>query len=390
METTRERGVRMTAVIDSDQHLFETRTLWADYADPNDRDLAIEIVDDDVGTAWVTWRGRRLGAADVQTPGETDAIGERFQRAKHGLPPVVPYDEGLPRSYWDPKARLDALPALDVDETVLFPNYGLAWERDLAGDLDATKVNMGAWNRWAMDVADEGEGRLHPVAHLTLRDLDWLEGQLAQLDGAGVRLAMIAPALVDGRPLSDPALDRAWSTFVEHGVTPVFHVANQPRPFDDAWYAMDPEPGLPVLSSVFLWVPAALALADLSLNGTLARHPDLRVGVMELSAVWLPMFLMYLDGGSRFVTRLHGSDTGLDLKPSEYVKRHARVAAFSYEQPTRLRKQTGDFFMCCSDWPHSEGTATPMADYRVAGATLDDEPALFHDNIAWLMRGQTG
>jgi predicted TIM-barrel fold metal-dependent hydrolase len=376
----------MTVVIDSDQHLFEARTMWADYADPKDRDLAIEIIDDDVGTAWVTWRGRRLVAADVQTPGETDAIGRRFQRAKQGLPPEVPYDEGLPRSYWDPKARLGALPGLGVDETVLFPNYGLAWERDLAEDLDATKVNMGAWNRWAMNVADEGEGRLHPVAHLTLRDPDWLDGQLAALAGADVRLAMIAPALVDGRPLSDLALDRAWSAFVEHGVTPVFHVANQPRPFDDAWYAMDPDPGLPVLSSVFLWVPAALALADLALNGTFARHPDLRVGVMELSAVWLPMFLMYLDGGTRFVSRLHGSTPGLQLPPSEYVKRHSRVAAFSYEQPTRLRRQTGDCFMYCSDWPHSEGTATPTDDYRASGASIDAEPGLFHDNIAWLLR----
>ncbi|MGH9025198.1 MAG: hypothetical protein ACRDWD_03640, partial [Acidimicrobiia bacterium] len=308
----------MTAVIDSDQHLFESRRLWADHADPKDRDLAIEIVDDDVGTAWVTWRGNRVVAADVQVPGETDAIGERFQRAKRGLPPAIPYDEGLPASYWDPDARLGALPGLGVDETVLFPNYGLSWERDLAGDLAATKVNMGAWNRWAMTVSGEGGGRLHPVAHLTLRDTDWLEGQLAGLDAAGVRLAMIAPALFDGRPLSDPGLDRAWRAFVDHGVTPVFHVADQPRPFDDAWYAMDPEPGLPILSSVFLWVPAALALADLSLNGALARHPELRIGVMELSAVWLPMFLMYLDGGSRFVTRLHGSKPGLDQPPSEY------------------------------------------------------------------------
>jgi predicted TIM-barrel fold metal-dependent hydrolase len=377
----------MTAVIDSDQHLFEPRTLWADHADPGARDRALAIVDDEVGTAWLTWQGQRLLPADVQVPGETDAIGARFQRAKRGLPPEQRYDDALPPSYWDPQARLAALADLGVDETVLFPNYGLVWEQDLARDLAATITNMGAWNRWAMAVAAEGRGRLHPVAHLTLRDQAWLEGQLGALAAAGVRLAMIAPALVDGRPLSHPDLDRVWSAFVEHGVTPVFHVANQPRPFDDAWYASDPEPSNPVLSSVFLWVPAALSLADLALNGTLARHPDLRIGVMELSAVWLPMFLQYLDGGNAFVSRLHGASIAdLDRAPSEYVRSQTRIAAFSYEQPGHLKRRTGDVFMACSDWPHSEGTASPIDDYRATGATIDEEPALFHDNIAWLLR----
>ena len=66
---------------------------------------------------------------------------------------------------------------------------------------------------------------------------------------------MIAPALVDGRPLSHPDHDRIWSSFVEHGVTPVFHVADQPRLFDDAWYTDPSDQFVSVLDSVFLWVP---------------------------------------------------------------------------------------------------------------------------------------
>ncbi len=111
---------------------------------------------------------------------------------------------------------------------------------------------------------------------------------------------MIAPALVDGRPLSHPDLDRAWSAFVEHGVTPVFHVADQPRPFDDAWYTDGEERGVPVLESVFLYMAAALSCTDLIVNGVLERHPDLHIGIVELSAVWVPMYLMMLDGGTSF------------------------------------------------------------------------------------------
>src|SRR5206468_3866884 len=148
------------------------------------------------------------------------------------------------------------------------------------------------------------KGRVHPVAHLSLRDLDWLDAQLAFLSANGIRLAMIAPALVDGKPLSHPDLDRAWNAFVHHGITPVFHVSAFPHPFHDEWYDDDnPDDVAPVLSSVFLWTAPALALADLAIHGVFARLPDLRLGIMELSAVWVPMYLLMLDGGFAFHER---------------------------------------------------------------------------------------
>ena len=40
--------------------------------------------------------------------------------------------------------------------------------------------------------------------HLHLGGLDWLGAELGAAASAGLRLAMIAPALVDGVPLSHP------------------------------------------------------------------------------------------------------------------------------------------------------------------------------------------
>jgi predicted TIM-barrel fold metal-dependent hydrolase len=203
---------------------------------------------------------------------------------------------------------------------------------------------------------------------------------------------MIAPALVDGRPLSHPDLDRAWHAFVDHGVSPVFHVADQPRPFADAWYTDPDDSFVPVLDSVFLWTAAALASTDLIVNGVLDRHPDLRIGIVELSAVWVPMFLMMLDGGVHFTTQLNGRPLAeLELKPSDYFRRQVRVSSFSYELPEHLRGQLGgaDLLMACSDFPHSEGTATPIADYAATGkygTTPDRAPGLFGTNAEFLLR----
>ena len=379
----------MARVIDSDQHLFEYRGLWQEHIDPALRDEAIRFTDDALGHVRLEWRGRVLGVADVSLPGETAAIGERRRREREGLPPLVRYDDALPRDYWDPAARLAKLAALGVDEAVLFPNYGLGIERTLSVDLPALTANLGAWNRWCASVAAEGRGRLHPVAHLTLRDPVWLESQLAALSKAGVRLAMLAPALVDGKPLSHPDLERAWTAFVHHGVSPVFHVADQPKVFDAAWYREPHDTGVFVLDSVFLYVPAALATTDLILNGVFARHPGLRLGIIELSAVWVPLYLMMLDGGSQFVERLGGRASSLAGRPSDVFRRHVRVSCFAYEQPARIRGQLAgaELLMACSDYPHSEGTAVPLGDYAAGrfGTRPELEPALFERNAAFLL-----
>lgn len=378
-------------VVDSDQHLVEPRGMWADHIDPTMRDEAIRLDDDAVGNTWLTWRDERIALAVVQTPGDTAEIGARRQRALRGEPPPRHYDDELPADHWDPLARVATLEAMGIDEAVCFPNYGLLWERRLAHAPAAQLANMRAWNRWCSAVAAEGRGRLHPVGHLSLRDLAWLETELATLTGAGVRTAMVAPALVDGRPLSHADLERAWSLFEDFDLAPVFHVADQPRPFDDAWYVDAADAFVPTIESVFLPTAAALAVTDLIVNGVLERHPRLRIGIVELSAVWVPQYLMMLDGGVDFTTRLNGRPpAALSARPSEYFLSQVRVSSFAYERPANLRRQLGgaDVLMACSDYPHSEGTADMLGDYasgRGGGVRPDDWPGLFAGNAEFLL-----
>jgi predicted TIM-barrel fold metal-dependent hydrolase len=139
---------------------------------------------------------------------------------------------------------------------------------------------------------------------------------------------------------------------------------------------------------VLLWAPAAVAMTDLIVNGTFERHPELRFGIVELSAVWVPMWLMYLDGGWEFTTKINGQPlVELSMRPSEYFARQVRVAAFSYEDAGRLTAKSGDVFMCCSDYPHSEGTSSPVADYDKMRCSPDQAPGLFEENIRFLLHG---
>jgi predicted TIM-barrel fold metal-dependent hydrolase len=205
----------------------------------------------------------------------------------------------------------------------------------------------------------------------------------------GVRLAMVGPAPVDGKPLSDPDLDPVWRAFCEHGVVPVFHVGAFESPLHPAWHLGDPEPVDRLLDSVFLWVAPAVALANLILHGTFERFPELRVGVVELTAAWVPRFLVTLDGAFDFYAARHGGPfRPLEMRPSEYFVNHVRVGALAYEGPEQLVARTGeDVFMFGSDWPHAEGIAEPLSDYERAVSGMG-EPArakLLGANARWLL-----
>lgn len=375
--------------VDVDQHLFERRTTWLDHIDPDRRDDALRIEDDDRGWPWLVFRGERLYPIEVQHPGRAAEIGENRQAMARGEPAPASYEELLPADYTDAAARLATLDRFGLDAAVLFPNFGLIWEEMLADDPGARQANARAYNRWAAAAAAEGRGRLFPVAHLLLDDVAWAGEELGRLGRDGVRLAMVAPAPVGGRALSHRDFDPVWAACCEHGVQPVFHVAGFPSPLDPAWHAGDPEPGDRLLDSVFLSVAPAVAVANLIYHGVFARFPALRLGVVELTAGWVPSFLLHLDGAFEFYVARHGEwPVALDRRPSAYFREHVRVAALPYEAPRRLVDSVGpDTFMVGSDWPHAEGVPDPLAAARAAADGLDAGAAhkLLADNARWLL-----
>jgi predicted TIM-barrel fold metal-dependent hydrolase len=376
-------------VIDADTHLFETPSMWADHLPVSRRNLAVKIEKDDLGYAWLTAPGgERIHLAEVHTPGDIATMGQRRVRQRSGLPPSVSFDELLPQDH-DPAARVGLLDRQGVDEALVFPNFGLFWVRTLEDRLDAQLANMEAWNRWAAEgIQPAGGGRLHPVGHVSLRDPAWLESQLAFLSAAGISAAMVPIGPVDGRPFSHPDLDACWSSFENHGVAVIFHISDGPRPFDDAWYQGDSNPIEPLLMSAFISVTPMLALTDLTVGGVLSRHSDLRIGLVEFTSSWFGQFLSSIDACYKFHAGYNGlAPTHLDLRPSEYLRRHVRLATFGFEHPAQLASAFGDLYMFGSDYPHAEGLAHPLEDFQASGGPLPSPEAdgLYHQNAAWVL-----
>jgi predicted TIM-barrel fold metal-dependent hydrolase len=375
--------------IDVDQHLFESRGTWADYIDPAHRSEALSIEDDAAGWPWLTWQGRPLGPIEIPKPEQGAALGDDRLRRLRGEPPLGSFDELVPAAYRTAADRLDRLNAFGFDAAVLFPNYGLLWEKMLVEDRAAQRANARAYNRFMADTCQGGQGRLFGVAHLLLHDPAWAVEEIRRVAAQGVRLAMIAPAPVDGKPLSHADFDPVWRAFSEEGVAPVFHVSGFESPIHPAWHVGETDDGGLFLDSIFLWLAPAVAIANLILSGTLERFPDLRIGVVELTAGWVPSFLLHIDGATDFFAQRHGGPfLPLTDRPSEYFLRHVRVAALPYEMPGRLVGSVGeDTFMMGSDWPHAEGVADPKVNAERAAAGLGEaaRAKLLGANAAWLL-----
>ena len=268
------------------------------------------------------------------------------------------------------------------------------WGRNVASRTDIIRTNLVAWNRRAIEIQYEGAGRLWPVGHVSLRggDMAWLEGQLEALAAGGVKFAMLSYGLADNRRLSHPDHDRAWSMFVHHGVTPLFHIQdNETRPsaLEDAWFEGDHEQ-YPILEMPFAYWGIEVTLADLSLNGVFERHPDLHLAVLELSCRWLPSLIERMDWAMQAQRKTIGKNTRpLAAPPGEYLLDRVRFAAdWRHDDPQALAEAYGDRFMFGSDYPHCEGLPAPLDDYRAAVKPLSGthEEMLYGGTVAEFLR----
>jgi predicted TIM-barrel fold metal-dependent hydrolase len=380
-------------IIDADGHLFEPANMWVEHTPSKDRHLALSVVTDALGFPMLHHGGTSTGTMiQMTTPGDFAMLGSMKTAQRENRPnPGMHFDE-LPLAYWQAAARADAVANWGIDLAVLYPQTGFVWEYLLAGDLESTKVNMAAWNRWAVEVAAEGNGRLQPVGHVTLQgdDTSWLEEQLATLSRGDVKMAMFVPSLVNGKRLSHPDHEAIWQMFVDHNVTPSWHINFQMASIFDnfmGWTDNDTDSFLKVVTGIFQPVSVQMGLADLAANGVFARYPDLRVVLAEVGTHWLTTMLRRLDTIYKIHKTVHGRELtpGLELAPSDYIRRQVlNTCSFPSDADAALLAQEPDNFAFGGDWPHPEGLADPLHDYEVLVGSMDEGVAerFYGNNVA--------
>lgn len=107
-------------------------------------------------------------------------------------------------------------------------------------------------------------------------------------------------------------------------------------------------------------------------DGVFERFPDLRVGVIEQGAVWVPSWARQMESAFEAFARHEERLQRLSLRPTEYVQRQMRFTPYPTEDVGWIIEQSGaDICLFSSDYPHVEGGRRPIERFE---ASLGDAP----------------
>jgi predicted TIM-barrel fold metal-dependent hydrolase len=119
--------------------------------------------------------------------------------------------------------------------------------------------------------------------------------------------------------------------------------------------------------------PPAQTLATMIFDGVFERFPDLRLGVIEQGAVWVPSWLRQMEAAFEAFSRHEDRLRALSLRPTEYVRRQVRFTPYPTEDVGWIIEQSGpELCMFSSDYPHVEGGRRPIERFEASLAGIDD------------------
>ena len=356
-------------VHDADAHIMETATWLQDYADPQFREL-IETPD-------YTNELRQLGDNDAMTSDVLAALDQAAEmhrsdeyRAEDEAQIMMRKNFAATGSFLK-EDRPRAVDLIGVASQLMFNTFHNSrlhqWEH--SGDLDLAYGAARAHNRGMVDFCDVDQ-RLLPTCYVPLAEFDRAEAMTAEVLAMGAAAILVASGCPAGHSPSHLGLDAVWAQAQEAGVPVVFHVGGTGELIDPAYF----NNGLPIppdfhggeenfRSVDYMGIPhpPMQTLATMIFDGVLERFPDLKIGVVEQGAIWLPSWMKQMESAFDAFHRHEDRLQALSLRPSEYVQRQIRATPYPTEDVGWITDLIGpDICLFSTDYPHVEGGRRPM------------------------------
>ena len=387
-------------VHDADAHIMETPSWLRDHADPGVREQ-IEPLELSSGNEL-----RQTGDPEEQLR-DLEAAFDRL-RAKHASEEyrAAEAEEVMARKNFAATGSFIAedrprvLDLIGVASQLVFNTFHNRrlrnWEH--SGDLDLAYGAARAHNRGMVEFCSV-DPRLIPSLYVPLVDF---ERAAATADEAlelsnGACALLVASGCPPGHSPSHVALDPVWAKAEEAGVPIVFHVGGTGDLIDPAYF----ENGLPIppdfhggeenfRSVDYMGIPGPpmQTLATMIFDGVLERHPDLRIGVIEQGAIWLPSWMRQMESAMDAFERHEERLQALSLRPGEYVRRQIRATPYPTEDVGWIVEQAGpEIPLFSTDFPHVEGGRRPVERFEASLGDASEavRQGFYCDNFVDLM-----
>ena len=356
-------------VHDADAHIMETPNWLSDYADPDIRqrikspgyvnelrqtgDNESQLEDIDAAFARITERH----GSDEYRADEAAEIMNRKNFAATG----AFIAEDRPRS-------LDLIGVASQLVFNTFYNRRLHdWEHE--PDLDFSYGVARAHNRGMVEFCSV-DSRLLPSCYVPLANFERTQAMAKEALEMGAAALLIPSGCPKGHSPSHIGLDPLWAIAQEAGIPIVFHVGGTGDLIDADYF----KNGLPIppdfhggeenfRSVDYMGIPGPpmQTLATMIFDGVLERFPELRIGVIEQGAIWLPSWMRQMESAFDAFARHEERLQKLSIRPSEYVKRQIRATPYPTEDLGWITEQIGpEICLFSTDYPHVEGGRRPV------------------------------
>jgi predicted TIM-barrel fold metal-dependent hydrolase len=383
-------------VHDADAHIMETPSWLRDFADPAIRSR-IELPN-------YPNELRQTGDNETQLADLDAAFARIAEKHASAAYRAVEAEEIMTRKNFAATGafvagdRSRAIDLIGVASQLVFNTFHntrlYQWEH--SGDLELAYGVARAHNRGMVEFCSV-DSRLLPTCYVPLADFDRTRDMAAEALAMGAAALLVASGCPDGHSPSHLGLDPLWAQAQEARIPIVFHVGGTGDLIDANYFRN----GLPIppdfhggeenfRSVDYMGIPhpPMQTLATLIFDGVLERFPELKIGVIEQGAIWLPSWLKQMESAVEAFGRHEARLQKLTLSPREYVERQVRVTPYPTEDVGWISEQVGpDICMFSTDFPHVEGGRRPYERFeRSLGDASEEVRARFYaENFADLM-----
>ena len=344
-----------SGAIDADGHILEPPDIWEKYIDPQYRDRAIRLRTNAHGLEYLEIDGQPFKYMPAGALAAFGAMGKKPpDRAKPD--PSMTYVGEAPFGSMDAQERVRRLDREGLEKAILYPSIGLIWETEEVGDLAYQAALTTAYNRWITEFCADTNGRLIPVAHISMGDPHEAAKELERSVKAGAKGAFFAPFTPTDKSHAHPDYDPFWAKAQELDVPVGIHPAGEPpskrvhQRFKDmqkwAMWHFNVHGGhggqgpLQAFTAMFQY-------------GLFERFPHIKVIVLESGAGWAGYLLNRMD--AVYDSPL-GDTVRLKEKPSYYFQRQCWISGDPDEKAFGhvVDFVGADKFFWASDFPHPD------------------------------------
>jgi uncharacterized protein len=244
------------------------------------------------------------------------------------------------------------------------------------------------------------DARLLPVVVVPLVDRIAAVRLANQAIDAGACAIQIGQYCPPTHSPSHADFEPIWAMCAEAGVPVVMHVAGAGGQVMPPAYFENGRPPVPdfhggdsnfkSIDYLSIPYPVMQTLSALIIDGVLMRHPNLRIGCIEVGASWVPGLMRNMDSAHNAFNKNEDRLRDMDLLPSEYIQRQVRVSPYPHEDTGWIiANGCASVALFSSDFPHVEGGRNPIARFERSmdthGISASHRDAFYEGNFEDLM-----